>query len=112
MTDFPSDLITAEQQRQQAATARARLARTLPWSAKPLDGFSDPDIWRPRARPDSPGYSDEQAAQWGELQDAQLKWSEQVAGHKFWDTFTGAEAVAVRMELKQVAAGQAPNPEA
>lgn len=106
-TDFPNDLITAERERQQAVAERAALARMLPWSVEPLEGFDDSQIWRPRSRPDSPGYTPEQLERVNTLRATELDRAAAIAQDRFWERFSGAELVAARMELKQQTAKSA-----
>ncbi|MGV2918813.1 hypothetical protein [Streptomyces alfalfae] len=103
-SEFPSDLINAERERQAAAAERAALARRLPWSVEPLDGFDDSQIWRPRSRPASPGWKADEAAEMAALHDRQIERSAYVSGHAYWQQFTGPDLVKARMALKQAAA--------
>ncbi|WP_329028415.1 hypothetical protein [Streptomyces sp. NBC_00690] len=51
--------------------------------------------------PDSPGYSAEQQAEEARLRGLLLELSTTVSTHAFWQTLSGPELVAARMELKQ-----------
>ncbi|MEV2256946.1 hypothetical protein AB0I94_41535 [Streptomyces sp. NPDC050147] len=79
----------------------------MPWSVEPLEGFDDSQIWRPRSRPDSPGYTPEQIERVNTLRATELDRAAAVAQDRFWERFSGAELVAAQMELKQQAAKSA-----
>lgn len=102
--DFPSDLLDAERERQHAANRRAALAQALPWSVEPMAGFDDSQIWRPRRREASPGWSAGEAAQMAELHEVQMAKSAYVSGHAYWEAFSGPDLVQRRMQLKRAAA--------
>lgn len=61
--DFPSDLLDVQEELRQVAGDLTVLLKGLPWSVEPHPGFSDPDIWRPRKRPTTDSWSEEDQAE-------------------------------------------------
>ncbi|WP_098007788.1 hypothetical protein [Streptomyces sp. sk226] len=101
--DFPEDLLAA-----QAALHRTRhqtdeYARTLPWSVEPMPGWeADKQLHSAyrSSKPDSPGYTTEQAEELGRLRAELLRLSEVVMTHPFWGTLEAGTVVEARMRLK------------
>ncbi|MEU4898240.1 hypothetical protein AB0B12_38035 [Streptomyces sp. NPDC044780] len=98
--DFPEDLLTAQEELHRVAHALNMLYGRLPWSVEPHPGFSDPDIWRPRQRPATEGWPEEDQAEVQRLRDRQRELTITVATHLFWQTLEGPERVTARMVLK------------
>lgn len=78
------------------------LLKRLPWSVRPLDGFSDDNGWRRRERPASPGWTDDEQAEVEKLREREHELAVFVTGHRFWAEVTAAERVDARMRLKRV----------
>ncbi|WEH37258.1 hypothetical protein PZB75_30175 [Streptomyces sp. AM 4-1-1] len=101
--DFPQDLRDAQLALHQTRAACEQYARTLPWSAEPMPGWeSDKQLhsgYR-SAKPDSPGYTDEQREQMAQLRSELLELSIAVTTHPYWKGLSGPDAVAARMALK------------
>ncbi|WP_432038650.1 hypothetical protein [Streptomyces cucumeris] len=72
-TDFPADLLAAQEELHQVTAALATLYERLPWSVEPHDGFNDGDTWRPRQRPATKGWSQEDREELRRLQDRRLE---------------------------------------
>ncbi|WP_331757113.1 hypothetical protein OH782_41835 (plasmid) [Streptomyces sp. NBC_01544] len=101
--DFPQDLRDAQIALLEARVAYEQYATTLPWSAEPMPGWeSDRQLHSnyQSGKPDSPGYSDEQAAKVAEFQARLLELSMTVSTHPYWSTLS-EDVVAARMALKR-----------
>lgn len=99
---FPQDLRDAQVALDETRAACEEYARTLPWSAEPLQGWeADKQLHSTysSSKPDSPGYTEEQAERIAGYQARALELSATVMTHPFWDTL-GANTVAARMALK------------
>ncbi|MET8480013.1 hypothetical protein ABZV68_22920 [Streptomyces clavifer] len=103
MYDFPEDLRDAQLALHQTRAAYEQYARTLPWSAEPMPGWEgDKQLhsgYRP-AKPDSPGYTDEQHREVARLRAELLELSTVVATHPFWATLERESVVRGRMVLQ------------
>ncbi|MET9436932.1 hypothetical protein [Streptomyces sp. NPDC006551] len=103
-TPFPSDLLTAQLALHQARAEYAAFCRTLPWSVEPTPGW--PGEVHPHTgvvtggREDSPGYTDEQKAEYERLSRLVRDLSIQVSTHPHWENLTGEALVTARMVLK------------
>lgn len=102
---FPPDLIDLQRRLHQANAEYRALCRTLPWSVVPMAGW--PGETHPHTgsvtggREDSPGYTDDQAAEEKRLWDLVRELSIAVSTHPYWATQEKGEAVvAARMALK------------
>ncbi|NUH42873.1 hypothetical protein HUF15_40340 [Streptomyces samsunensis] len=100
--DFPTDLLTAQEDLHQVAHTLAALHDRLPWSVEPHPGFSDPERWRPRQRPATDGWTEEDQAEVRQLRARQRELSITVVTHPFWQTLEGPDLVTARMMLKHV----------
>ncbi|MBI0312029.1 hypothetical protein JBF12_03070 [Streptomyces javensis] len=98
--DFPSDLLDAREELHQVAGDLTVLLKGLPWSVEPHPGFSDTDIWRPRQRPATDDWSEEDQAEVQRLRDRQRELTLNVVTHPFWATLEGPDCVTARMVLK------------
>lgn len=99
---FPQDLLDAQAVLDETRAACDAYARTLPWSAEPLPGWQEekqPYTSFRSGKPDSPGYTDEQAAEVARFRARLLELSIAVSTHPFWATLDG-DVVAARMALK------------
>ncbi|MFE2189153.1 hypothetical protein [Streptomyces sp. NPDC059455] len=94
--DFPPDLLAAQEELHQVAAALTALLEGLPWSVEPHPGFSDPDIWRPRQRPATDGWTEEDQK---EVQ-RQRELTITVVTHAFWVNFEGPDLVTARTQLE------------
>ncbi|MGV9509367.1 hypothetical protein ACWDQZ_27580 [Streptomyces tendae] len=104
---FPSDLVAAQRQAAELYAALHAYQETLPWSREPHPGWPDEtERGRTRSgRPESPGWSDEQAARFDKFLEDLRKATELVQGHRWWKRCTeegikGADMVAARQALK------------
>lgn len=101
---FPQDLLDAQVALHRTRAAYEDYARTLPWSAEPMPGWeSDKQLhsgYR-SAKPDSPGYTEEQRAEVARFQAELRELSILVTTHPFWGTVDQEHAVAARMALKR-----------
>ncbi|MEU7636389.1 MULTISPECIES: hypothetical protein [unclassified Streptomyces] len=87
--DFPQDLREAQLELHQVQSALADLYKRLPWSVEPLPGWThtkENGHFHETARPESPGWTDEEAAQVSELRTRRLGLAEHVVTHPFWAT--------------------------
>lgn len=88
---FPQDLLDAQATLHRVRAECEEYARTLPWSAEPLLGWEANKQLHSNyvsSKPDSPGYTDEQAAQIAEYRARMLELSTVVFTHPFWSTLT------------------------
>ncbi|MDQ0701101.1 hypothetical protein [Streptomyces sp. W4I9-2] len=103
--DFPHDLRDAQIALHQAQSEYDQYVRTLPWSAGPMPGWqADKQLhsdYRP-AKPDSPGYTEEQHQQVAAHRKLLLELSALVSTHPFWQTLDLGNVVSGRMQLKHV----------
>jgi hypothetical protein len=104
--DFPDDLLAAQLQLHETRAAFDALAGTLPWSADPMTGWTVTRALpgggeQVTARPDSPGYTDEQRAERDRLHARLLELTATVMTHPYWDTLANG-VVKARMALKHV----------
>ncbi|MFE7212449.1 hypothetical protein ACFU93_21140 [Streptomyces sp. NPDC057611] len=105
--DFPGDLVAAQHTEAELYADLHAFQKTLPWSREPHDGWPD-EAERGRehrGRPASPGWTPEQAAEFGRLFVALRRAAAAVGGHKWWERckregIKGADLVAARMALK------------
>ncbi|MFG3132942.1 hypothetical protein ACGFZU_35240 [Streptomyces tendae] len=104
---FPNDLVDAQRR---LATLQAQLRvhqATLPWSREPHPGWPD-ETERGRERPGrpaSPGWTDEQAAEFDRLMEELRAVTARVQCHAWWERCTaegiqGPDMVAARQALK------------
>ncbi|MFK4224381.1 hypothetical protein [Streptomyces sp. NPDC019890] len=102
--DFPDDLRAAQLDLHRTHAEYAALCRALPWSVTPEPGWtSEKHVLGDRvvSFPDSPGYTDEQAAEVERLRRRLLDLSVTVSTHPYWATLS-AGVVDARMALKHV----------
>ncbi|MFI6730621.1 hypothetical protein [Streptomyces atratus] len=84
-------------------TAYEQYATTLPWSAGPMPGWeSDKQLHSTyvSAKPDSPGYTEEQAAEVSRFQAELRRLSIEVVTHPYWQSLAGPDLVEARMVLR------------
>ncbi|WP_331756320.1 hypothetical protein OHA04_45445 (plasmid) [Streptomyces sp. NBC_01590] len=102
---FPQDLLDAQAALRETRAAYEEYAKTLPWSAEPMPGWeSDKQLHSNyiSAKPDSPGYTEEQAAEVARFRARLLELSIAVSTHLYWAALSGEDVVAARMALKHV----------
>ncbi|MEU0837536.1 hypothetical protein [Streptomyces sp. NPDC005969] len=100
--DFPEDLRAAQLALHQTRAAYEEYATTLPWSAEPMPGWESEKQLHTTYRsgkPDSPGYTEEQAAEVLRFQDGLRRLGLEVSTHPYWSTL-GEGVVEARMALK------------
>ncbi|MEV7239274.1 hypothetical protein AB0N06_37000 [Streptomyces sp. NPDC051020] len=100
--DFPEDLRDAQLALHQTRAAYEQYAAGLPWSAEPMPGWDSerqPYTSFRSGKADSPGYTQEQAAEVRRFQAELLQLSTEVATHPYWATLDSG-VVAARMALK------------
>ncbi|GAA3372548.1 hypothetical protein GCM10017744_104490 [Streptomyces antimycoticus] len=100
--DFPEDLLTAQEELHQVVHALRALYDRLPWSVEPHPGFHDPEYWRPRQRPATDGWSEEDRAEVHRLRAQQQELSIKIVTHPFWTKLEGLDLVTARTVLKYV----------
>ncbi|MFJ7489661.1 hypothetical protein ACIQZB_00120 [Streptomyces sp. NPDC097727] len=103
MPNFPQDLRDAQLALHQTRAAYEQYATTLPWSAEPMPGWeSDKQLHSNyvSGKPDSSGYTEEQAAEVARFQAELLRLSAEVATHSYWESLSGPDLVDARMALK------------
>lgn len=99
---FPQDLLDAQAALHRTRAECEEYARTLPWSAEPMPGWeADKQLHSNyvSSKPDSPGYTAEQAERIAGYRARLLELSATVMVHPFWETL-GDDVVAARMALK------------
>ncbi|MFE7111693.1 hypothetical protein ACFU98_29715 [Streptomyces sp. NPDC057575] len=100
---FPQDLLDAQVALFETRVAYEEYAKTLPWSAQPMPGWEGDKQLHSSYRShkeDSPGYTEEQAAEVQRFQDELRRLSITVSTHPFWDTVDAGDRVEARMALK------------
>ncbi|MFE7352404.1 hypothetical protein ACFU8Q_04170 [Streptomyces sp. NPDC057543] len=100
--DFPQDLRDAQLSLHQTRAAYEQYATTLPWSAGPMPGWEGEKQLHSSYRsgkPDSPGYTEEQASELARFQDELRRLSIEVTTHPYWSTLDSG-VVEARMALK------------
>ncbi|MFC8021042.1 hypothetical protein [[Kitasatospora] papulosa] len=101
--DYPQDLLDAQAALDAVQAERDRFAQSLPWSAELLPGWTaDKKLhsdYRPK-KPDSPGYTPEQAERLSAYRARILKLTTQVLTHPYWATLSGPDRVEARTVLK------------
>ncbi|MET8746365.1 hypothetical protein [Streptomyces sp. NPDC004728] len=100
---FPQDLLDAQVALDETRAAFEEYAQTLPWSAEPMPGWEGDKQLHSSYRShkeDSPGYTEEQAAEVQRFQDELRQLSITVSTHPFWDTVDAGDRVEARMTLK------------
>ncbi|MFB6507536.1 MULTISPECIES: hypothetical protein [unclassified Streptomyces] len=100
---FPQDLLDAQAALDETRAAYEEYATTLPWSAEPMPGWENDKQLHSTytsAKPDSPGYTEEQAAEVAHFRTRLLELSTTVSTHPFWDSVDTDDRVAARMTLK------------
>lgn len=103
--DFPSDLLTGQEELHQVRAELSALLKRLPWSVEPLDGFSDTGGWRKVERPASPGWTADEQAEVEKLRRREHELAVFVSGHRFWAEVTGADRIDARTRLKHAHEG-------
>lgn len=99
---FPQDLLDAQASLDETRVACELYALTLPWSAEPMPGWEANKQLHSNyisEKPDSPGYTDEQAAQVARYQAELVRLSTAVSTHPYWATLDEG-VVEARMALK------------
>ncbi|MET9470809.1 MULTISPECIES: hypothetical protein [unclassified Streptomyces] len=102
--DFPQDLRDAQLALHETRAQYEQYARTLPWSAEPMPGWESekqPYTSFRSGKTDSPGYTDEQAAEIARLKARILELGTIVSTHPFWSSVESG-VVDARMALKHV----------
>ncbi|MGW7620749.1 hypothetical protein ACWGLG_33930 [Streptomyces antimycoticus] len=97
---FPEDLLTAQEDLHQVVHTLKALYDRLPWSVESHPGFHDPEHWRPRQRPATDGWTEEDQAEVHRLRARQQELSITVATHPFWAKLQGLDRITARMMLK------------
>lgn len=100
---FPQDLREAQVALHRTRAECEEYARTLPWSVEPMPGWeADKQLHSTyvSAKPESPGYSDEQAQRIADHRARLLELSTAVSTHPFWGAVDSGDVVAARMALK------------
>ncbi|MFB6990270.1 hypothetical protein [Streptomyces sp. NPDC056304] len=100
---FPEDLRAAQLALHQTRATSEQYATTLPWSAEPMSGWeSDKQLHSTyrSGKPDSPGYTEEQAADVTRFRAELLRLSTEVVTHPYWQSLSGPDLVDARMVLR------------
>ncbi|MET8332016.1 hypothetical protein [Streptomyces sp. NPDC005181] len=87
--DFPQDLRDAQLALPQSRAAFEQYAIALPWSAAPMPGWEADEQLHSTYRsgkPDSPAYTQEEAAEVARYQAELLRPSIEVSTHPYWST--------------------------
>ncbi|MET9528192.1 hypothetical protein [Streptomyces coeruleorubidus] len=107
---FPPALVAAQREAAEVEAELRRFQATLPWSREPQDGWEAPEQvggmsgYR-SSRPPSPGWTDEQKAEYDRLWELRRKTTLAVYAHEHWKA-CGAKAVEARQALKRVPEAQ------
>ncbi|MFM9647808.1 hypothetical protein ACKI1S_16870 [Streptomyces galilaeus] len=105
--DFPADLRDAQRKAAELYAELRAYQKTLAWAREPHAGWPE-EVERGkerRGRPETPGWTPEQAAKYDSLFEALRKATAAVQGHGHWKDcrdhgIDGADMVAVRQALK------------
>lgn len=104
---FPKDLIAAQHQAAELYAQLHTFQATLPWSREPHSGWpEETERGRERpGRPDTPGWTDEEAAEYDRLFEALRGAAAAVQSHSWWERcaregIKGADLVGARQALK------------
>lgn len=105
--DFPKDLREAQRLAAELYAELHAYQETLPWSREPHPGWSDEtERGKERqGRPETVGWTPEQAAQYDKLFENLREATVAVQGHEWWkrceqEGVSGPDLVAVRQALK------------
>ncbi|MGW9122360.1 hypothetical protein ACWGRV_38195 [Streptomyces sp. NPDC055663] len=101
--DFPQDLRDAQLALHETRAACEQYAKTLPWSAEPMPGWENDKQLHSTyisSKPDSPGYTEDQAAEVTRFRARLLELSTTVSTHPFWESVEAGDQVEARMALK------------
>ncbi|MBB5937007.1 hypothetical protein [Streptomyces zagrosensis] len=98
--EFPRDLLEAQEELHQVRARLLALYERLPWSVEPAAGFKDQELWRPRERPDCPGWPAAELAEVTRLRVRERELVTVVSTHAFWKSLEGPRVPAGRMALK------------
>ncbi|MEU3251707.1 hypothetical protein [Streptomyces sp. NPDC006997] len=98
--DFPSDLLAGQEELHQVRAELSALLKRLPWSVRPVDGFSDDNGWRKVERPASPGWTADEQAEVEKLRRREHELAVFVTTHRYWSELTGRDRVVARSHLK------------
>ncbi|MGW9120671.1 hypothetical protein ACWGRV_29370 [Streptomyces sp. NPDC055663] len=101
--DFPQDLRDAQLALHETRAACEQYAKTLPWSAEPMPGWEGDKQLHSSYRShkeDSPGYTEDQAAEVTRFHARLLDLSITVSTHPFWESVEAGDRVGARMALK------------
>lgn len=101
-SEYPAALVTAQRELDDVRAQLAALYERLPWSVQPADGFSDVEIWRPRVRPASPGWPEDDQAAVGRLRAREVDLAARVVTDPYWQTIDTGARHAARMALKHL----------
>ncbi|MEV6165743.1 hypothetical protein AB0L71_28285 [Streptomyces sp. NPDC052052] len=102
--NFPADLRAAQLALHQTRAEYDEYSKTLPWSAEPMPGWEHDKQLHSNyvsAKPDSPGYTEEQAAEVRRFEAELLRLSVEVSTHPHWATLNDG-VMEARMALKRV----------
>ncbi|MFB8120573.1 hypothetical protein ACFC51_32505 [Streptomyces sp. NPDC055962] len=105
--DFPADLVAAQRDTVILAAELEAHAATLPWSREPHPGWPKVEE-RGReheGRPESPGWTPEETAEYDRLRTALLEAATTVYGHPWWarcaqEGVKGPDMVKARQALR------------
>jgi hypothetical protein len=102
---FPSDLIAAQKRAAEVEAELHRFQATLPWSREPHEGWEAPEQSGGMAgfvssRPPSPGWTEEQKAEYDRLWKLRRDTTATVFAHEHWQA-CGVKAVEARQALKR-----------
>ncbi|MFI8008258.1 hypothetical protein [Streptomyces sp. NPDC086010] len=102
---FPKDLLDLQTALDEVQAEHDQFAQVLPWSAEPMPGWKAPkqlhSDHQPE-KPDSPGYTPEQAERLAGCRARILELTTQVITHPFWATLDGPDRVEARTALKHI----------
>lgn len=98
--DFPSDLLSGQEELLQVRAALSDLLKRLPWSVEPHDGFSDDNGWRRTERPASPGWTEDEQAAVEKLRRREHELAVFISVHRYWEGLSGADRIKARSALK------------
>ncbi|WP_329043003.1 hypothetical protein OHT61_32015 [Streptomyces sp. NBC_00178] len=102
---FPQDLLDLQAALVEVQKEHDLFAQILSWSAEPMPGWkADKQLHSDHEpeKPDSPGYTPEQAERLAAYRARILDLTTQVITHPYWTTLSGPDRVEARTALKHV----------
>lgn len=105
--DYPDDLLTVQQDLNQARADLTGLYARLPYSVEPLEAWQRPEgYWLATspAYPDSPGWTEQEQLEVAALRERERELAAAIVTHAFRGEVTGPERPDARSQLRHALA--------